>query len=29
MTQVFYVVLGINVLLPIGMYLWMRRRTWV
>src|SRR5258706_14310753 len=29
MTQVFYVVLGINVLLPIGMYIWMRRRTWV
>lgn len=28
-TQVFYVVLGINVLLPIGMYIWMRRRTWV
>jgi len=28
-TQVFYVVLGINFLLPIGMYIWMRRRTWV
>src|SRR6266540_5988979 len=28
-TQVFYVVLAINVLLPIGMYIWMRRRTWV
>ncbi len=28
-TQVFYVVLAINVLLPIVMYIWMRRRTWV
>jgi magnesium transporter len=26
---VFDVVLAINVLLPIGMYIWMRRRTWV
>src|SRR6266508_224629 len=26
---VFYVVLAINILLPIGMYIWMRRRTWV
>ncbi|HLF75319.1 MAG TPA: magnesium/cobalt transporter CorA [Anaerolineales bacterium] len=25
----FYVVLAINLLLPIGMYIWMRRRTWV
>src|SRR5215510_6121112 len=28
-TQVFYVVLGINVLLPIGMFIWMRQRRWV
>jgi magnesium transporter len=28
-TPVFYVVLAITVLLPIGMYIWMRRRTWV
>jgi magnesium transporter len=28
-TPAFYVVLGINVLLPMGMYIWMRRRTWV
>ena len=26
---VFYIVLAINILLPIGMYIWMRRRTWV
>src|SRR5512144_1929187 len=26
---VFYVVLGINIMLPIAMYIWMRRRTWV
>jgi magnesium transporter len=26
---VFYVVLAINILLPISMYFWMRRRTWV
>ncbi|HJR81225.1 MAG TPA: magnesium transporter CorA family protein, partial [Anaerolineales bacterium] len=26
---VFYVVLAINILLPIGMYIWMRRRTWI
>ena len=26
---VFDVVLAINVLLPIGMYIWMRRRTWI
>ncbi|HLO15665.1 MAG TPA: magnesium/cobalt transporter CorA [Anaerolineales bacterium] len=26
---VFYVVLVITILLPIGMYIWMRRRTWV
>ena len=25
----FYIVLAINILLPIGMYIWMRRRTWV
>ncbi|HLO16881.1 MAG TPA: magnesium/cobalt transporter CorA [Anaerolineales bacterium] len=25
----FYLTLGIMVLLPIGMYIWMRRRTWV
>jgi len=28
-TPVFYVVLAINILMPIGMYIWMRRRTWV
>ena len=28
-TQVFYIVLAINLLLPIGMYIWMRRRTWI
>jgi len=28
-TPAFYVVLAINILLPIGMYIWMRRRTWV
>ncbi len=28
-TPAFYVVLAINILLPIGMYVWMRRRTWV
>ena len=28
-SPVFYVVLAINVLLPIGMYIWMRRRTWL
>ncbi|HQU35251.1 MAG TPA: magnesium/cobalt transporter CorA [Anaerolineales bacterium] len=26
---IFYITLAINVLLPIGMYLWMRRRTWI
>jgi magnesium transporter len=26
---VFYVTLAITLLLPIGMYIWMRRRTWV
>jgi magnesium transporter len=26
---IFYVVLVITILLPIGMYIWMRRRTWV
>src|SRR6266516_1603143 len=26
---VFYIVLAINILLPIGMYIWMRRRTWI
>ena len=26
---IFDVVLAINVLLPIGMYIWMRRRTWI
>lgn len=26
---VFYITLAINVFLPIGMYLWMRRRTWI
>lgn len=26
---VFYGVLAINILLPIGMYIWMRRRTWL
>lgn len=26
---VFYITLAINLLLPIGMYLWMRRRTWI
>ena len=25
----FYIMLAITVLLPIGMYIWMRRRTWV
>jgi magnesium transporter len=25
----FYLVLAINILLPAGMYIWMRRRTWV
>jgi len=25
----FYLTLAIIVLLPIGMYIWMRRRTWV
>jgi magnesium transporter len=25
----FYIVLAINILLPIGMYIWMHRRTWV
>lgn len=28
-TPVFYVVLAINILMPIGMYIWMRRRTWL
>jgi magnesium transporter len=28
-TPVFYVVLAINILMPIGMYIWMRRRMWV
>lgn len=28
-SPVFYVVLAINLLLPIGMYIWMRRRTWL
>jgi magnesium transporter len=27
--EAFYVTLLINALLPIGMYIWMRRRTWV
>jgi magnesium transporter len=27
--QVFIITLGILLLLPIGMYIWMRRRTWV
>ncbi len=26
---VFYITLGINILLPIGMFFWMRRRTWI
>jgi len=26
---IFYITLAINVFLPIGMYLWMRRRTWI
>ncbi len=26
---VFYLMLGITLLLPLGMYLWMRRRTWI
>jgi magnesium transporter len=26
---VFYVVLGINIVLPMSMYIWMHRRTWV
>jgi len=26
---VFYIVLAINILLPTGMYIWMRRRTWI
>jgi magnesium transporter len=26
---VFDVVLAINILLPVGMYIWMRRRTWI
>ena len=25
----FYMMLGITVILPAGMYIWMRRRTWV
>jgi magnesium transporter len=25
----FFIMLGITITLPIGMYLWMRRRTWV
>ena len=28
-SPVFYLVLAINVLLPIGMYIWMRRRRWL
>jgi len=28
-TPVFYVVLAINILMPIGMYIWMRRRMWL
>ncbi len=28
-TPAFYLVLAINILLPISMYIWMRRRTWV
>jgi magnesium transporter len=28
-SPVFYLVLAINILAPIGMYLWMRRRTWI
>jgi magnesium transporter len=28
-SPVFYVVLAINLLVPIGMYIWMRRRTWL
>jgi hypothetical protein len=26
---VFYLTLGIVVFLPIGMYIWFRRRTWL
>ena len=26
---VFYITLAINLFLPLGMYLWMRRRTWI
>lgn len=28
-SPVFYIILAITVFLPIGMFLWMRRRTWV
>ena len=28
-TPVFYMVLAINILLPIGMFIWMRRRMWL
>jgi hypothetical protein len=28
-TQAFMLMIGIILLLPMGMYAWMRRRTWV